>query len=144
MFIQAKNGYSLPKNQTPSVLPLKSASVLMPVSLGQIIIRPDFLNGWAMLTSGTPFSRAASAPPIQSTMTSAPPPAITCSGATFGPPGMMVDVEVLLGVEALGLGDVVAGELRLRHPFELQRTVSCAKRCRSAGERQRARRQCYE
>ena len=144
MFIQAKNGYSLPKNQTPSVLPLKSASVVMPVSFGQIIIRPDFLNGWAMLTSGTPFSRAAAAPPIQSTMTSAPPPAITCSGAMFGPPGRIVDVEVLLGVEALGLGDEVAGELRLRHPLELQPHRVLRAGRRSAGERQRARRQCYD
>ena len=36
--IQARNGYSLPKNQTPSVLPLKSAGVLMPVSLRQVSI----------------------------------------------------------------------------------------------------------
>ena len=72
---------------------------------------PAFLKGWAMLTSGTPFSRAASAPPIQSTITSAPPPAITCSGAMSGPPGLIVDVEAFLFVEALVLGDVVAGEL---------------------------------
>ncbi len=62
----------------------------MPVSFGQIIRRPDFLNGCAMLTSFTPFSRAASAAAIQSTITSAPPPAITCSGAMSGPPGLIV------------------------------------------------------
>ena len=89
LFIQAKNGYSLPKNQTPSVWPLKSASVLIGPSFGQTSSMPAFLKGCAMLTSGTPFSRAASAPPIQSTMTSAPPPAITCSGAMSGPPGLM-------------------------------------------------------
>ena len=51
---------------------------------------PERLNGWAMLTSGTPFSRLARAEGIQSTMTSAPPPAITCGGAMSGPPGLMV------------------------------------------------------
>ena len=38
-----------------------------------------------------------------------------------GPPGLIVDVEAGVLVEALVLGDVVAGELRLRHPFQLQR-----------------------
>ncbi len=42
------------------------------------------------LTSASPFSRAAKAEGIQSTTTSAPPPAITCVGATSGPPGRMV------------------------------------------------------
>ena len=54
-------------------------------------------------------------------MTSAPPPAITCSGAMSGPPGLIVDVEAFVLVEALVLGDVVAGELGLRDPFQLQR-----------------------
>ena len=51
---------------------------------------PERLNTWAMLTSGTPFSRVASAEGIQSTITSAPPPAITCGGAMSGPPGLIV------------------------------------------------------
>ena len=51
---------------------------------------PDDLNGCAILTSASPFSRAAKAEGIQSTTTSAPPPAITCVGATSGPPGRMV------------------------------------------------------
>src|SRR5882757_10540781 len=88
--IQERNGYSLPKNQTPMVLPLRSAGFLMPVSARQVISRPDFLNGCAMLTSGTPFSREASADGIQSMMTSAPPPASTCGGATSGPPALIV------------------------------------------------------
>src|SRR5215470_2245509 len=88
--IQDKNGYSLPKNQTPMVLPLRSAGFLMPVSARQVISRPDRLNGCEMLTSGTPFSREASADGIQSMITSAPPPAITCGGATSGPPGLIV------------------------------------------------------
>jgi hypothetical protein len=91
--IQDRNGYSLPKNQTPSVLPLKSSGEVMPVSLRQVSIMPERLNGWAMLTSGTPFSRLASADGIQSTITSAPPPAITCGGAMSGPPGLIVDIE---------------------------------------------------
>src|SRR5450631_4223042 len=88
--IQDRNGYSLPPYQTPMVLPLKSAGFLMPVSARQVSSSPDFLKVCEMLTSGTPFSREASADGIQSTMTSAPPPAITCGGATSGPPGLMV------------------------------------------------------
>src|ERR1700733_991446 len=88
--IQDRNGYSLPKNQTPMVLPLRSSGLVMPVSARQVSSSPDFLNGWAMLTSGTPFSREASADGIQSTTTSAPPPAMTWGGATSGPPGLMV------------------------------------------------------
>src|SRR5215467_7106863 len=88
--IHDRNGYSLPKNHTPMVLPLRSVGFLIPVSARQVISSPDFLNGWEMLTSGTPFSREASADGIQSIMTSAPPPAITCGGATSGPPGLIV------------------------------------------------------
>src|SRR5260370_8201699 len=85
--IHDRNGYSLPKNHTPMVLPLRSVGFLIPVSARQVISSPDFLNGWEMLTSGTPFSRDANADGIQSTMTSAPPPAITCAGAPSSPPG---------------------------------------------------------
>src|SRR3984893_1344313 len=88
--IHDRNGYSLPKNHTPTVLPLRSAGFLMPVSAPQVISSPDFLNGCEILTSGTPFSRDASADGIQSMMTSAPPPAITWGGATSGPPGLIV------------------------------------------------------
>src|SRR5207247_2216148 len=88
--IQDRNGYSLPPYQTPSVLPFRSAGFLMPVSARQVSSSPDFLKVWEMLTSGTPFSRDASADGIQSTTTSAPPPAITCGGATSGPPALMV------------------------------------------------------
>src|ERR1700720_3030342 len=88
--IQERNGYSFPPNQTPSVLPLRSAGFLIPVSARQVSMSPDRLNGWATLTSATPFSRDARAEGIQSMTTSAPPPAITCGGATSGPPGLMV------------------------------------------------------
>src|SRR6202167_1532535 len=88
--IQFRNGYSLPPYQMPIFLPLKSAGVLMPVSLRQTSSRPECLKVWEILTSGTPFSRDASADGIQSTTTSAPPPAITCGGATSGPPGLTV------------------------------------------------------
>src|SRR5271154_4345693 len=89
LLIQLRNGHSLPENQTPSVRPLRSAGVLTPVSARQVISMPECLNGCAILTIATPFSRAASAPGIQSTTTSAPPPASTCSGATTGPPGLI-------------------------------------------------------
>src|SRR5579883_135533 len=88
--IHDRNGYSLPPNQTPIVWLLRSAGVLMPVSARQVSSRPERLNGWAMLTRGTPFSRDASADGIQSMTTSAPPPAMTCGGATSGPPGLIV------------------------------------------------------
>ena len=51
---------------------------------------PERWNTCAMFTSFTPFSRAASAEGIQSTTTSAPPPAITRVGFTSGPPGLIV------------------------------------------------------
>src|SRR5262249_10486187 len=89
VLIQERNGYSLPPNQTPSVRPLKSAGLVMPVSLRQVSSTADFLEGWAVLTSGAPFSRVASAEGIQSMTTSAPPPAITWLGLTSGPPGLM-------------------------------------------------------
>src|ERR1700737_3549244 len=88
--IQDRNGYSLPPYQIPMVLPLKSAGFLMPVSARQVSSRPDFLKVCEMLTSGTPFSRDANADATQSTPASAPPPAITCGGATSGPPGLIV------------------------------------------------------
>src|ERR1700753_1841126 len=88
--IQDRNGYSLPPYQTPIVLPLKSLGFLMPVSARQVSISPERLKVCEMLTSGTPFSREASADGIQSTVTSAPPPAMICGGATCGPPGLMV------------------------------------------------------
>src|SRR5258706_5904687 len=102
--IQDRNGYSLPKNHTPMVLPLRSVGFLMPVSARQVISSPDFLNGWEMLTSGTPFSRDASADGIQSTTTSAPPPAITCGGGTSGAPGLIVTSRSAALLEALELG----------------------------------------
>lgn len=83
-----------------------------------------------MLTSGTPFSRAARAAGIHSMITSAPPPAMICGSAMSGPPGDG-DVETGLLVEALVLGDVVAGELALRH-LQLQRQLVFASR-RSRG-----------
>src|SRR5258708_36093616 len=88
--IQDRNGYSLPPYQTPMVLPLKSVGFLMPVSARQGSSRPDFLKVCEILTSGTPFSRDASAEGIQSTTTSAPPPAITCGGATSRTPRLIV------------------------------------------------------
>src|SRR6266699_1316754 len=72
----------------PSVLPLKSAGFLMPVSARHVSSSPDFLKVCEILTSGTPFSLDANADGIQSTTTSAPPPAITCGGATSGPRGL--------------------------------------------------------
>ena len=41
--IHDRKGYSLPKNQTPSVLPLKSSGLVMPLSLRQVSIMPEDL-----------------------------------------------------------------------------------------------------
>ena len=72
MPIQLRNGYSLPPNQTPSVLPLKSFGVATPLAFLQVSIRPLRLKICATLTSGTPASRAASALGIQSTVSVGP------------------------------------------------------------------------
>src|ERR1700726_2047969 len=88
--IQDRKGYSLPPYQMPMVLPLKSVGFLMPVSARHVSLRPDFLKVCEILNSGTPFSREANADGIQSTTASAPPPAMTCGGATSGPPGLIV------------------------------------------------------
>ena len=88
--IQLRKGYSLPPNQTPIVLPLKSFGVETPLDFLQVSIRPERLKIWAMLTIGTPASRAASALGIQSTVTSAPLAASTWAGAMSGPPGLIV------------------------------------------------------
>src|SRR3989338_186332 len=61
LFIQFRNGYSLPPNQTPSVLSAKSVGAATPDSFRQVSIMPEDLNGCAMLTSARPFSRAAKA-----------------------------------------------------------------------------------
>ena len=87
--IQLRNGYSLPKNQTPRVWPGNLSGPVTPLSFRQVSIMPDFSKVWEMLTSATPFSRAASAAGIHSTITSAPPPAITWGGAISGPPGLI-------------------------------------------------------
>ncbi len=88
--IQLRKGYSLPPNQTPSVLPLKSFGVATPLLFLQVSIMPLRLKICATLTIGTPASRAASALGIQSTVKSAPLAASTCAGAMSGPPGLMV------------------------------------------------------
>ena len=90
MPIQLRNGYSLPPNHTPSVLPLKSFGVATPLAFLQVSIMPLRLKICATLTIGTPASRAASALGIQSTVRSAPLAASTCAGAMSGPPGLMV------------------------------------------------------
>src|ERR1700749_956442 len=88
--IQDRNGYSLPPYQTPMVLPLKSVGFLMPVSARQVSSRPERLKGCEIVTGGPPFPGEARADGIQSTTRAAPPPAITCGGATSGPPGLIV------------------------------------------------------
>ncbi len=49
------------------------------------------------------------------------PEATSVSTLMLGPPGLIGDVEAARLVEALGLGDVDAGELGLRHPFQPDR-----------------------
>src|SRR5690349_20371369 len=88
--IQDRNGYLLPENQTPSVLPLKSSGLVIPLPLRQVSSMRDLSKTCAILTSATPFSRVARADGIQSTTTSAPPPAMTWDGLMSGPPGLIV------------------------------------------------------
>src|SRR5260370_38391348 len=75
--IHDRNGYSLPKNHTPMVLPLRSVGFLIPVSARQVISSPDFLNGWEMLTIGARFSRGANAEATQATRPSTRQSAVT-------------------------------------------------------------------
>ena len=62
-------------------------------------------------------------------------------GRDVGAARLDLDVEAFLLVEALVLGDVVAGELRLRDPFQLQRhlvggqRLECGKRHRAGQHR---------
>ena len=93
------------------------------MSLRQVSSIPERLNGWAMLTSGSPASRAASAEGIQSMITSAPPPRQHLRRRDVGAARLDGDVQPLVLVVALRLGDVIAGELRLGHPFQLQRHI---------------------
>ena len=81
---------------------------------------PEDAKGCAMFTSGRPFSRAARAEGIQSMTTSAPPPAITWVGAISGPTRQDGDVQPLFLIKALGLRHIIARELGLRDPFQLQ------------------------
>ena len=68
--------------------------------------------------------------------------ATTCSGTMSGPPTLIVDVEALVVVVALRLRRVVAGELRLRHPLELEGDLVASRRrlCRPAAATRRRRR----
>ena len=119
--IQERNGYSLPKNQTPSVLPLKSSGLVMPVSLRQVSSRPELLERLgdvderhALLAGGERRRH-----PVDDHVGAAAGDHLL--GRDVGAARLDRDVEALFLVEALVLGDVVAGELRLGDPFELQR-----------------------
>ena len=117
--IQDRNGYSLPPYQTPMVLPLKSAGFLMPVSARQVSSSPERLKVCEMLTSGTPFSREASADGIQSTVDVGAAAGDHLRRGDIRAARLDRDVKAGVLVEAFVLGDEVAGELGLRDPFEL-------------------------
>ena len=111
----------------------------MPLSLNATSVMPERVKTCAMLTMFSPWSRVASRLSSQSMPNSAWPPSTTCSGTMSGPPGLSSTSRHSSVVVALLLRRVVAGELRLGHPLELERdrvgAVAVAAAARVAGGR---------
>ena len=73
---------------------MKSLGLETPLAFLQVSMRPDWLEHPGDIDQQhTSLAREARAEGIQSTITSAPLPAITCAGAMSGPPGLMSYVQ---------------------------------------------------
>ena len=86
----AKISYSLPNPQFPTVLPAKSAGVVMPASANETCNVPDRWNTCAMSTMFAPASRVASALGTQASAKSTAPSASCCCGTMSTPPSTIV------------------------------------------------------
>jgi hypothetical protein len=86
----AKSSHWLPPSQLPTFLPRIFAIVSIPVSFQVISVMPEIVKTCAMFTSFVPESRAERRLGSQSRPNCACPPATTCSGMMFGPPGLIV------------------------------------------------------
>jgi hypothetical protein len=127
--IQDRNGYSLPPYQTPMVLPVGAAGKLHARALEDL---GDVDQSDALLARGK-----SGRHPIDDHVGAAAGDDLRWGDVRAA--GLDGDIELLVLVEALFLGDVVAGELRLRHPLQLQgelvlRLGACARQ----GQRGRA------
>ena len=90
----AVTSYSLPKSQTPTFLPLKSAGLVMFVSFQETDCVPERWKIWAMSTRSEGCSRASRTFGTQEIVNSGPFAAEpTCCGTTSGPPGTIVTVR---------------------------------------------------
>ena len=119
--IQLRNGYSLPENQTPSVRPLRSAGRLDAGvgAAGELEARVlerlgDVDHRRALLARGERRRH-----PVDDDVGAAAGQHLL--GRDVRAARLDRHVEPFVLVEALVLGDVIAGELRLGDPFELQR-----------------------
>ena len=121
--IQDRNGYSLPKNQTPMVLPLRSAGFLMPVVRPAGELEPGALERLGDVDERHALlaRRQRRGHPVDDDVGAAAGDHLR--RRDVGPAGIDGDVEAGVLVVALGGGDVIAGELRLGDPFELERDL---------------------
>lgn len=80
---------------------------------------PDDLNGWAILTRGTPFFSGGECGwhPVDDDISTAARQNL--GGRNVRAAGLDVDIEAFGFVKTLVLGDVISGELRLGDPFQL-------------------------
>ena len=86
----AKISYSLPNPQFPTVLPEKSAGVVIPASANETCNVPERWNTCAMSTMFAPASRVASALGTQASAKSTAPSASCCCGTMSTPPSTIV------------------------------------------------------
>ena len=84
----AKTSYSLPNPQLPTVLPAKSAGVVMPESANDTWSVPERWNTCAMSMMSAPASRVASAFGTHATAKSTAPSASGCCGTMSTPPSI--------------------------------------------------------
>ena len=116
----ANSSNSLPKPQLPTFLPFRSAGSVMSSALLDTCSVPERWKIWAMSVMPAPCSRDWSALGTQAMAKSALPWARTVWGVMSTPPSRISTSRPCVPVEALVDGGVVAGELGLRDPLQLQ------------------------
>ena len=87
----ANSSYSLPKPQSPTFLPLRSATEVMFFFFIEICSVPDFWNTWPTSVMFAPFSRDCSALGTQAIAKSADPPSSTVVCGTVSVPAGMIE-----------------------------------------------------
>ena len=118
--------------------PSSSRSSSMPESFHVSSVMPERVKTCAMFTRSLPLSRddEQARQPVDAELRPGRE-ATTCSGVMSGRPSLSVDVEARACVVALRLGRVVAGELRLRDPLQLQGDLRRASRLGAVRRRRR-------